>query len=605
MPKAVSLSSFEAALTSLRDRLNNRVRVDAEQPLSPSEMARARSNIGAKPGDWLPTVDDLQDAGEAGRAVAKAADAAAARDAIGALSVEFGGTLLRQYTSVDVAKDMGADLAGGRSATDAFNEAYTAANASSLGIKIILPPGLIYLPTMPTVPITKGNTFLVGAGVGTTQVHVEGGGALVQYGTEATAASGGGVSDMSFWSINPAPNSVLFNVLNGSVQNFERLSFSKIRGIATIGRAAADGVTALWCGGVTFRHLRGNTHTAAGNIAIDAINGTGLVINDAMVSVAGVGFPTDNTSLHPGDDTTFIRMGKGTWDTFTFHEVVSNRYGRGLDINVTPGNHVGNGYIAQSYFDYSKFNGMRFKTVTGSQIRAIAINTTWAVANDGHSIEMDNGGVVRDLQFSQVVGRQAGKNNWKFWGAGDTAGVTLTDCRGLGANRLSPSNTGADQDDLVILCSGVSVRGGWYGQEGSSYTGITGNRGRYGVTIGAEIGSYELTGATIGGEFGPIQLPVSNTTGSKRRLVTGNRPDGNAVIGYAAATAVTAPASAQAQTHTGATLDTLYIYGGTVSSITHNGTQVATGQATLALSPGDTWSVTYTAAPTIKRVARL
>jgi hypothetical protein len=108
----------------------------------------------------------------------------------------------------------------------------------------------------------------------------------------------------------------------------------------------------------------------------------------------------------------------------------------------------------------------------------------------------------------------------------------------------------------------------------------------------------------VDGATGAFQLPATNSAGSRRRLVANNRrgTTGTA-LDYATTSTPAVPGSGVAQTHTGATVDTLYIYGGTVTVIAHNSSTVGTtGPATITLRPGDTWSITYSVAPTIKRV---
>ena len=63
------------------------------------------------------------------------------------------------------------------------------------------------------------------------------------------------------------------------------------------------------------------------------------------------------------------------------------------------------------------------------------------------------------------------------------------------------------------------------------------------------------------------------------------------------------PTSGATTTHVHPWRETLYIYGGSISEVRLNAIQVTTATPTsLDLNPGDTWSVTYTTAPTIKRI---
>lgn len=71
---------FTRALIRLADAASVRAMIGA----GTSDLQLGSTSNDAKPGSWVPQVDDLQDAGAAGKAVAKAADAATARSAIGA-----------------------------------------------------------------------------------------------------------------------------------------------------------------------------------------------------------------------------------------------------------------------------------------------------------------------------------------------------------------------------------------------------------------------------------------------------------------------------------------------------------------------------------------
>lgn len=95
---ADALGGQSGTITAIETALANRVRYDAAQTLTGPEQVQARSNIGAgtsnlalgttgstaKAGDYQPTVAQISNASTLGRTLMQAADAAAARTAIGA-----------------------------------------------------------------------------------------------------------------------------------------------------------------------------------------------------------------------------------------------------------------------------------------------------------------------------------------------------------------------------------------------------------------------------------------------------------------------------------------------------------------------------------------
>jgi len=492
-------------------------------------------------------------------------------------------------------KEYGAVGDGATNDVPAFVAAIVEANASSAGMTaIIVPPGTYNLTAGISQVITGNNVHVVGAGTGATTIK-GGTGTLFTWGNGGTAVVGGGMHDLSITYTTPDSASKVIYINSGSSQKFSNLFLDNVRQLARLGESGALAAAP------SFSHIYGSTDPAAGSVVLDAAFGSALAMNDVILNAKGVGFPTDTTSAHPANDTTFLRFGQGSWDTAHCYGVISNRYNRGLDINLTTAVAVTNMWFYGCVWDYSKTSGIRLLTNhSGANLRSLYLMGGWAVATDAYSIEVTGTlGAMKNVHFSDVVGRQGGKCNWRLTG-GVMEKVMLTSCHGLGANRLAASNTGSDQDDLVVLGSGVSVQGGTFGEDGSSYTGFA-NQARYGVTTAADIAcrvvDVEGTGVT-----GGFQI-TANTTSDRRRLVTRNRRGTDALPEYATTASVTAPGSTSTQTHVAGTLDTLYIYGGTVTSITHNSTEVATsGPVTLNLRPGDTWSITYSAAPTIKRV---
>lgn len=503
-----------------------------------------------------------------------------------------------RYTRIDVVADHGAWQDGTHLAetTAAFEAAIAAANAAPGPVEIIVPPGSYDLTTGLTTPITRDHTWIVGAGTGITTI-LGGTGTLFTWGNGGAATVvGGGMRRLSLSYGSPGPTSRAIYINGASSQKFEHLFLDNVRQLARLGEVGANAAAP------SFAHVYGNTDPAAGSVVIDAAQGTALRLSDVIVNAKGVGFPVDGTSLHPANTTTFLRFGQGSWDTVHAHGVITNRYNIGLDIDGAGGGAtLVNMWFTDCVWDYNKTNGIRIRTNSGaSTIRSVYFIGGWAVATDGHAVEVSaTVGWIRNLHLTRVVARQAGKNSFRFTGS-FTDRVTLTDCHSLGSNRLSTTNTGSDQDDFVILGGDVTVRGGSFGEDGSTYTGLA-QTNRYGFNTAADA-NIRITGAAASGVTGAFPAAYSDTVVDRRRLITNNRRSDNALPEYATTTTVTAPTSNTTQTHFPGVLATLYIYGGTVTDIKHNGVTIGTtGPATINLKPGDTWLVTYSVAPTIRR----
>jgi hypothetical protein len=521
----------------------------------------------------------------------------------GALSVmietEVLDRALSRFDIIDVVVDHGAlrDGTGLIATQAAFNNAIAAANLRGGNVVIRIPDGTFELSTGLTQNVTANYVFFQGASPGATTLRVQSGKTFTWSGN----AVGGGLSDVGVVAVTPAADQCLIHINGASSQKFRRIFLDNVRQLARLGEAGAN------ASAPSFTHIYGSTDPNAGSVVIDAGFGTALHLDDVVVNAKGVGFPTDATSAHPAADTTFLKFGRGAWDTVHANAVLVNRYNRGLDIDgsaATAENIVTlvNFWFTACAFDYSKTHGIRIQTNnTAATIRTLRFTACWAVATDNHSIEVSaTGGWIRNVLFRDCIGRQAGKNSWRLSG-GFMDRVKLLDCHGMGSNRLASTNTSNNQDDLVILGGGVEVRGGSYGEDGSSYTGLP-HTTRYGVTRAADI-AIRVTDAEFDGVSGGFAPGfASNAVADKRSLVTRNRRATNASPDYATTTVVAAPASTSLQTHLNCTIDTLRIYGGTVTAVNHNGTQVADGPTALLLQPGDTWAITYSAAPTIKRI---
>lgn len=500
----------------------------------------------------------------------------------------------------DVVLDFGADRTGATSAVPAVEAALAAANAAPGGI-VFFPPGTYDLRAGLTTSITSSGVSIQGAGRTLTTLLVKSGSLFRWDG----GPRDGGCSDMRIYCPTaPDTSSIILEVVTGTRQTFERLVVDNSYRILRCGIGTTHG-----CSQPTIVDVRGYTANVAGATAFDFVSGSVLTMRDVVV-FANCGFPQNATDSHPAAaGTTGVRFGRGAWDTIVIQNLDLNRYDIDFDVTAVGGVGVSNAWLTDCVFDYAKTAAARFVTGgAGAGIRSWYVKGCWGVATDGHSWLVDSqvsATQIRHLHFTDCVGRQSGQNNWRFIGA-NSDGIEVLNCHGMGANRLAASNSGSAQDDLVILGGGVHVTGGWYGEDGAPYVGFT-NQARYGVSVSPDLPSVSIIDVRAEGATGGFALSPNTSAGdssARRRLVRGNRRRSGAAPEYASATTIAAPASAEVQTYRGSAMGILYLSGGVVTKITHNGPQVHNGTpATLMLHPGDTWSVTYTSAPTIVTVA--
>lgn len=530
--------------------------------------------------------DIIEDAATAAGAAAGAAAVAAQAD--------------MRYTTIDVVADYGAPTNGGSSAVEAFESAIQAANARGGKVVIRIPPGIYDLQSGISTPITRNYTWFIGAGQGASTLLVRDG-TLFKWGTGTGTVIGGGAAHLDISAPStPDSNQRIIHIDGGSSQKFRYLMVDNVAQIARLGEPVGSGGYAA---APTLCHISGNTAPLAGVAAIDARRGFSLTLRDVIVSANGVGFPTGRTELHPAPvGSTFLRLGAGSWDTAHVSMVTTNRYDIGLDVYITNVSVVSNMWFYGCVFDYSKSRGIRLRaSANGAYIGSLMFIGGWAVATDGYSVEVvgtSSGGVIENIDFTNVTAQQAGKSNWRFSAAYYFDAIRLLNCRSHSGNRLL-GNSFYDACDVAILAHGVDVRGGRFGDPH-----IAGDyQPDYGIGIDTNR-EVSVTGVTAKGALGGFSV-ATYTAADTRSLITGNRVDtATGRPDYTAGSGtMSTPTSGATTTHVHPWRETLYIYGGSISEVRLNAIQVTTATPTsLDLNPGDTWSVTYTTAPTIKRI---
>jgi hypothetical protein len=355
------------------------------------------------------------------------------------------------------------------------------------------------------------------------------------------------------------------------------------------------------------------------NIQMSTINGTQTVIdhgtganagmNRVVLTAIGINRVLDQTT--PTNATATGIKFSNAWDTGIFSGLLLNGFLYGLDANRTTANvNISNFRLSDCYFDYCA-NGMRLKnTAAGGGVNNWYIVNGWFVGMDGYSIDIDSG-TFANIKFVNVQALTAGKNNWRINVDPTFSDITLENCVGQFANRYNATNTGTDQDDFVALSGNFRVFNSRFGQSANNFvtTSVPNWQGRYGMNIATVYATkYFVQGNQMEGLTADCNFSITNNilpvASEFAGYISNNMVNNGATApAYAITDTPAVPTSAATQTYRNPFRVLLYIYGGTVSDVKHNGVTVsATTNVNLDLNPGDTWSVTYTVAPTIRRV---
>jgi len=479
--------------------------------------------------------------------------------------------------------------------TDVFNAAvaYLNNDTSSWGA-LLTCRGDFVLPNGVTTAIAR-NAFFVDQSGSTFTISS---GALWTFGDRLGQYTAGGLMGGKVVGDTSDNTTCIAKVQGISGTTFENIDTDRIASLFKLGHDLTYRAY-----GVTINRLRGSTLDADGAIALDCAYGGGLMVSQVNVSCFTAAgsvpvWPTDRTTLSPQSNTIAVRFGVSSWDTFVFSDCLFGHYRWGLSIVTNTNIFVSNGKMTNVYFDYCADHGLRLSP-NGGGINYLSFNSCWFASTDNHAVTIQgSGGGVRGIRFNSCEARQAGKRNWSFT-CTVMSNVELIGCKGMGANRLS-SNTGTDQDDLVVSAGGVKLIGGRFGEDGQPYTAIIGNQGRYGVVVSPNLPNVSMTGVDAEGSTAGWLLNAY-TVAQSGVCVQGNMEYSGTRPGYATQGSLSAPTSGVQQTWAGPYDRVVHIFGGTVSQIRHRGFMVSdgSGHTSLHLCPGDTWQVNYTVAPTL------
>lgn len=477
--------------------------------------------------------------------------------------------------------------------TAAFDAAITWGNSqTTYGVVLVVPPGIYKIDTGTTVAINR-HEFWISA-YGARFLHNDN--ALFTWGDGNNAITyiGGGLLGCNVYSSAPTSDQTIVKI---SGHNNFKMQDVQVVGVMSIG-VFGTGATAK-AGGVFLHNIGGSTAHSANSIAFDFAWGSGLVISSVAVNEAGVTLAAaDRTSLSDALATA-IRFGAGDWDTARVQGTF-NQYRYGLYCVASTGIEVLNLWFDSLILDNCRTNCVLINPNAGT-VTNWKFVAPWFVCSDGHSFELaGSSGTLHNIRLVSPEWRLSGKNAFKA-GSQVQAEISIDGGLEVGSNRLS-SNSGVDQDAFYLQYDGVTINDLNFGNDGQPFTGVSGNRARYGATWTADIANTSIVNCIISGATGDIQ-PFAYTTAQTNVLCANNRQLGATAPSYASKTAVTLTAgsgytNAGTQTWVQPFRARFFITGTT--AVYFNGSQIGTDNAQFIVEHGDTWRVDYTSGQVVR-----
>lgn len=265
----------------------------------------------------------------------------------------------------------------------------------------------------------------------------------------------------------------------------------------------------------------------------------------------------------------------------TIHNVSVLQQGTGLLIDpTTVGEPVLNLFASQCFFDNCT-NPIKITPSGGAAANRLYFTDVWASSGTtGVYIEGFTGGTVKGVHFTNL---QTNLNS----GSGVSVGANVSNLSFSGGN-VSANSYGFYFNNAINEVNINQVRIGAY----NDFSGNTNNAVAFGVAGSTAI---TITDNSMQGNGG-VAIFNYGTLGANCRIVNnkGFNPVGGGVV-----TVTASPFTYTA----GPSPETIYITGGTLSVIETGGLGMfATSEKTIELGPKESLTITYTVAPTVRKV---
>ena len=452
-----------------------------------------------------------------------------------------------------------------QSATAGIQEAITQLGAN--GGMIMVPAGnwTIYA----TITVPGGNASIIGSNTkGTTLTTVYTGGPLFSY---PNAKDQNRLTDLCL--VGPATGSMYaVSLVNQAYFTMERVQIASFpNGISNTGNTLCQ--LSRFC-----------------DLIITNITGNGVYIN---TTIDGGTFDTITLGAQ-ASATSSIGFRVDATQGLRLRNVYTNQLGAGIALAPAAGQLVS---IIEAWNAY--FDGTFTSTATGIGISfqpaGGTINSLMFYGGGGFGfgwgVYAQGTGAVTDVLFDGMGFQGNAKAGASLDGL---SGVTIKNV--VFSNCFAEANNSSNSNFpglYLANLSQVSVRGGVYAA-GAYNNGV--NTQYSGIQIGGGTTDLLISGPVVApNTTAPIIVGGANTRLQIRDALGYN------AVGQAPITVGASPFSYT----TGYSVEVVYIYGGTVSNIKIGATTVATASpATLALSPNETITVTYSAAPTMVKDVR-
>jgi hypothetical protein len=472
--------------------------------------------------------------------------------------------------------------------TAAFNAAIAYVNAiggttdreGNTGITIFIPDGR-YKITAALTPITASSVTITGASRTGTSLILSATGATFTFGdpTRTKLPFGLSIINLKFeYLADPPAGAMILNISYGFEIVLQDLQVVRIGTLVSCG-TSGDNIA----GGVTLRNIKGSVANT-GQATVILRYGAGLVMADCTMFVRGVLPPVHPAPMTTVANTNIINAINCSWDTVLVSNCLFERFATFIAAYESTGI-LQNVFVSNCIFDYFS-SDVFYLEVAGGAISTVRVIGTWLSSWSANCILITGSGLNDYHDFDVIA---------------STSGLSALNYSNTSAKNNRFKMSIASNNRLGTAAAAVNIAANSTGFTLTSCRGNDDNgagtwRNAYGVLVGANADNYIISDNNITGTTASYNL-AANTAASKARQIRDNT---NA--SYAGFSALAVPASAATVSNTSGTTWDIHIHGGTVSAISKNGTSLA-GMTSghIRLDPGESFAISYSAAPSITR----
>jgi hypothetical protein len=447
----------------------------------------------------------------------------------------------------------GADPTGGTSSTAAFNSAMVASSY------VFMPPGTFLFSTAPnTLPVGEK---IIGSGVGSTVIS-----SPLTSGNLFTLSNYDEIEDLQFTTTTTRTGGAFIATNGASYVQLSDLLMADwwtgidINGVGATGIHMRD----IWL----LDGVAGGTPGNAGILVASTSNSVDITGNDIWVTGT-------NSGSQPYSGVEIQNAGDITLDH------VSTVYtGSGLRLDPPAGQIDQAVFVTNSFFDSGSGFGIYSGPTGGGIVQLLKVSNSWAATNAAGGVVLvtTSGGQNQQIDLTNdVLSNNGGP------------GVLLNDTGTTGLKVLG-STLSANTNGILINAAATNfdIIGNTIGASGEFAANSA-----YGLSIASSANDYVVSDNRILGNTSGQVIYGTIPASFKGRIVNniGYNPIGNVA-------APSFPSSGTAIQNPLPYPVTVYLSGGTVTSVSIAGTATYGNAVAYPLQPGQTIAVTYTGSPT-------